>query len=224
MTKHPKPPPFDWRRVAAACRATPGVWRELPPTVPSINPRRVGRDDYYRGVFAQPSIFEVRGRRRGEQAIRYVGEQDTTPYIEALMRGDLTPLEDYPLHVWPDDWFGLAMHAEGRRPGFALLPLARPLSAVDLPEREPGRAPSAPDEAHTIREAGRDYWPAVAETVRARPGEWFRVLGQWSTMAGQIKRGRVVAFRPADEWEARTRDYELEVRYIGAPDAEEVRA
>ena len=54
-TKRKKKPPYNWRRVDAACRQTPGVWLQLPADLPLLNPSRLDRDDRYVGAFEAPA-------------------------------------------------------------------------------------------------------------------------------------------------------------------------
>lgn len=70
-------------------------------------------------------------------------------------------------------------------------------------------------------------WRAAAAELRAHPGDWALVIQvEHPTdvlgMAGQIRAGRLVAFRPAGSFETRTvcrqgKLSRLYARYIGEP-------
>lgn len=71
------------------------------------------------------------------------------------------------------------------------------------------------DNAPEITEGGRHQWPTVAAKLRAAPDVWHRILGGWSTAAGAIKRGEFQAFRPVADFDVRTIQGTLYLRYVG---------
>lgn len=65
-------------------------------------------------------------------------------------------------------------------------------------------------------------WLAIAEALRARPGEWAYVGNHYTSKAAEIKQGRLCAFRPAGSFDAVARNVansrgDLYVCYIGDP-------
>jgi hypothetical protein len=71
----------------------------------------------------------------------------------------------------------------------------------------------------------REKWQKKADKVRAKPGKWHRLLKNRASAAvivTRIRRGRMVAFRPAEEYEAYSKvvngKRELWVRYVGPGD------
>lgn len=74
----------------------------------------------------------------------------------------------------------------------------------------PGAAPDA-----------ASHWHLVAESLRARPGDWGRPVHGRSdgSIVANIRRGELSAFRPAGAFEAKVRQGELWARYVGAPGA-----
>lgn len=193
----------DWRHFAAYLRTKPGVWHDVPDAMPMLNPTVV-RDGGYPSAFWPPLAFEARGAK-GRQSARYVGDPRD-------MHRELYELGRDPRDVTRRVSLGAeGLEAGVERAGFTTLPL-------DAREAAPPEPPveSATDERPVIREAGRSHWPAVATTLREHPGSWFRVLGRFGSLAPKIKTGGLVAFRPAGDFEARVRDYELEVRFVGS--------
>lgn len=122
-----------------------------------------------------------------------------------------------PLH----EWFGMPpFEAISRRlPGGGVVLPAEPTPAEALPPAD--LTTQTVDPTPVIREAGRSHWPEIADSLRERPDVWHRVLGRWTNHASPINRGALAAFRPAGAFEARTRDYELEIRYVGEVEAVE---
>lgn len=198
MTKHTKAKRrADWRPFAAYLRTKPGIWHDVPDGMPMLNPTVV-RDGGYPSAFFPPLAFEARGPQ-GRQAARYVGDPRDVHR------------ELYGLGVDPRDVTRSVSTHDGV--GFSTLPVGATAAQPEPPVESAG----PPDEGdrRTIAEAGRSHWPTIAETLRARPGVWHRVLGRRGTLAPKIKAGAFVAFRPAGAFDARMRDYELEVRYVG---------
>lgn len=74
-----------------------------------------------------------------------------------------------------------------------------------------------------------DSWQDIADTLRARPGEWAVVdeAAVSSTNANNINSGRVVSFRPVGAYEATSRKgiseetgktvHVIYARYVGDP-------
>jgi len=70
-------------------------------------------------------------------------------------------------------------------------------------------------------------WATVASQLRARPGEWAKVLEAGSgSYATQIKKGGLACFRPAGSFEATTRlvsknpnKFDIWARYVEEPAA-----
>lgn len=61
-------------------------------------------------------------------------------------------------------------------------------------------------------------WRPVVATLRADPGQWYRVedeIGKPSTSL--IRRGMPRAFEPAGSFDARRRDGRLELVFLGEP-------
>lgn len=109
-------PGADWRILAAACRSTPGEWRQLPPEYPLLNRARV-KDGNYKHL--EPAgAYEVRGRAHGEQSARFIGD----PIDYAPMWTDGVPLRDLVRRVSMPDWYELRREwVTG--PGFTTLPM-----------------------------------------------------------------------------------------------------
>lgn len=69
----------------------------------------------------------------------------------------------------------------------------------------------------------RIHWDEVAERLRANPGQWGVIHDVSRSVGTQIKKGRVAALRPPEDWETMTRRDPalsqargtLYVRYIG---------
>ena len=71
---------------------------------------------------------------------------------------------------------------------------------------------------------GRVTWLAEANDLRANRGEWQLIVARPATpagrhgarsMASQINRGALYAFRPAGDFEARAEGSEVHARYLG---------
>jgi hypothetical protein len=61
---------------------------------------------------------------------------------------------------------------------------------------------------------------SLADELRSRPGDWAQLTEQDSVraaynLADNIRRGRLVAFRPAGSFEAMTRKTTVTARYVG---------
>lgn len=65
---------------------------------------------------------------------------------------------------------------------------------------------------------GKD-WDAVADALRARPGEWALVATTSPSLSAEIKNGRRAAFRPPGAFESTVRKngkkHDIYVRYVG---------
>ncbi len=62
------------------------------------------------------------------------------------------------------------------------------------------------EEPATDRHRGRArHYTAVAAQLRAHPGQWANLGEMHSSLALRIRRGEIVAFRPAGAFEATTR-------------------
>jgi len=65
---------------------------------------------------------------------------------------------------------------------------------------------------------------ADAARLIAQPGEWVRIgtyptSGTAKTTAYHIRKGRLVAYRPAGDFDATARGTDVWARYLGDPDA-----
>lgn len=236
MTKHTKrrrAPNADWRPLAAHLRSNPGIWYDVPEELPTLNPWLVANGDY--PVFT-PGAFEVRGRARGRQAARYIGDPRD---VVAQMTARVDPVD----YVRSVDMSTLGYEYGVERCGFTLLPLPRatgdPLVFRESAPPEGVVPTKLPGIEGILTSRGSD-WHRVADVLRAHPGEWLPVLDEamrpgaevHANLAGLtgyaslIRRGQLVAFRPDGAFEARSRGpYEegekrsgfryLEVRYVG---------
>jgi hypothetical protein len=80
-----------------------------------------------------------------------------------------------------------------------------------------------PEAVRTGGRKGSAEWQAVADVLRARPGEWAHIAeGTNGGIAGSIKNGVLVAFRPRGDFEAvQRRDsddstrWDVWARYVG---------
>lgn len=69
-------------------------------------------------------------------------------------------------------------------------------------------------------------WEEVARKLRDRPGDWARVGIYARSVASHVRSGRIVAFRPAGAYEARSVPTDqpgravLWVRFVGDPIAD----
>ena len=77
-------------------------------------------------------------------------------------------------------------------------------------------------EPDRIKSQGRKNWAEVADDLKANPMTWALIDEDVSTgMAGNLRKGRVSAFRPENNWEFTTRENaggrvgKLFARYIG---------
>ena len=57
----------------------------------------------------------------------------------------------------------------------------------------------------TVKGTQRIDWHAVAEKLRQVPGQWGRIDDIPKTTATSIRQGKVVAFRPPEDWEVTIR-------------------
>lgn len=104
-------------------------------------------------------------------------------------------------------------------------PPASPPAGVVRWEDPPAAHSAAGKPKHPRR---TDKWRTVATELRRRPGEWAVLLeaerfGNGGGIAGQIKAGALIAFRPAGAFDATTRTvdglYTVYARYVGDPGA-----
>ena len=68
-------------------------------------------------------------------------------------------------------------------------------------------------------------WAAEAAELRAHPKRWALLTekitpDQARIFASQIRRGELVVFRSAGDWEARSIGIKVYARFVGEPDAE----
>lgn len=122
---------YDWRPIAYALMAQPGTTFRLPADAPALNPTYV-RDGRYR-AFEAPLAFEVRGKQKGQQSARYVGEVDLEA-LYALMHERGIALHADAAALLPRRCYVPQWHEHGAAyPGFTTLPLPTTTPAAPAP-------------------------------------------------------------------------------------------